>query len=143
MFEKETGLVLWLDAGNLVRNNLFIIKLLIFSHGFYSPISSNRIIDWTHPKTLDKFNDLSKFFNKRNKNGAIIGFYTGNKKAKLFVEDFFNMSLDKSYIAPENSSRLNHRYDQSLISLLFFKYFDKFIPKTYKLFGISIHNDVD
>ncbi len=143
VYNRTEGLVLWLDAGNLINNNLFFIKVLIYIHGFFSPISSNRIIDWTHPDTLKKFEDLENYYKKRNKNGAIIGFNVSNKNSKLFIEDFYKMSIDKSYIAPDGSSRENHRYDQSIISLLFFKYFNKFIPKTYKLFGISIHNDID
>ena len=143
VYNRSEGLVLWLDAGNLINNNLFFIKVLIYLHGFFSPLSSNRIVDWTHPDTLKKFENLEKYYQKRNKNGAIIGFDTNNEDSKLFIEDFYKMSIDKSYISPDGSSRENHRYDQSIISLLFFKHFNKFIPKTYKLFGISIHNDID
>ena len=142
-FVKHDGLILWLDSGNLIKSNLFIIKLFITTFNFYSPLSSNRIIDWTHPDTLAYYSYLSKHFKKRNKNGAIFGLNTKNKKAQEFINELLKSSLSEKVISPKGSSRLNHRYDQSLISLLFFKYFNIYIPKTYKAFGISIHNDID
>ena len=51
---KETmnsvkGALIWMDAGNIITKNLWIIKNYINIFGFYSPLSSENIKKWSHP----------------------------------------------------------------------------------------------
>ena len=50
------GLVLWCDAGNLLTRNFNSLKRHIKINGFYSPLSSENIEKWSHPKTLNSLN---------------------------------------------------------------------------------------
>ena len=67
------GLVLWCDAGNLLTRNLNSLKRHIKINGFYSPLSSEKIEKWSHPKTLNYLNFPKKKFFKRNLNAAVVG----------------------------------------------------------------------
>ena len=68
---------------------------------------------------------------------------------KEFIEYFYKCACDKECIAPESSSRLNHRQDQAVFTILYYKYLNKFKFKNYsnshwKIFlGYTIHNDLD
>ena len=64
------------------------------------------------------------------------------KYGKDFLEEWAQLSLNQDIIAPKNSSRKNHRQDQSILTMLIYKNgLHNFITKTYKIFGITIHND--
>jgi hypothetical protein len=69
-------------------------------------------------------------------------------KHKEFINEFYICAQDKNCIAPEGSSRKNHRQDQAVFTILFYKYLDDKNVKyhtgdwNYHL-GYSIHNDVE
>jgi len=81
--------------------------------------------------------------NHRNRNGACLGFNTKEDVVKGFITEFYNYSRIKKCIAPEGSSRKNHRQDQSIFTLLFYRYQMNHELYGNKYNGYSIHNDVD
>ena len=119
LFEcRGNGIGIWLDAGDLVTGSLKEIQLLTLHFGFFSPYSTGRIIDWTHPETLHFLNLPSSSWKKPNCNGAIVSFDLSNENAMNLLSNWSASSLIVNCIAPEGSGRHNHRQDQSVLSVL-------------------------
>jgi hypothetical protein len=154
VFNKYKDVTLWMDAGNILINRLDRINNLIVRNNLYSGYSGNSdstIFKWTHPKTIEYMgniyegNDITKC---QCRNGACVGFNYNTEYVRSFVEEYRNYALIKECIAPEGSSRENHRQDQSIFSIMFYKYYIKYqfdfstnsddYYKDYK-----IQNDVD
>ena len=136
--------ILWMDAGNVITNKMKMFDIYIHYFGFYSPYSSDNIQKWTHPSTLNFYGFHKKMQNKRNLNGAIIGINKNFSSVLSLSESLHDNALKKHVIAPEGSSRENHRQDQALLTLEFYQKLNfKFFLKTNKIFGVKIHQDVD
>ena len=83
-------------------------------------------------------------FNKRNISGGIVGFSQVNSRSVKMLEDWYTYSIIKEVISPEGSSRLNHRQDQAVLTLLMHQYkLSMSTPRTHKMFGILKHQDVE
>jgi len=146
---KEYGNnVVWMDAGNLILNRLDELEKFIEINGIHSGLTAGTIKDWTHPTTLQNMRCDPLLYSLRNRNGACIGVNYNLPWVQQFVEDWKNYSFRKEVIAPEGSSRQNHRQDQAVFSVLFYQYyfkyfFGRFDHWFYQLMGYSIHNDCD
>tara|TARA_X000000950_G_scaffold103970_1_gene131198 strand:+ start:2116 stop:3285 length:1170 start_codon:yes stop_codon:yes gene_type:complete len=142
VMSQNDGLILWLDAGDIVTKKLTLIKVVLTSQGIYTPKSAGKIKDWTHPKTIELFNFENLNENKRNLASGMIGFNNNNLLAKKIVNEWFEASKNKELISPEGSNRANHRQDQSLLTLICYKFQSiKLTPSTHKIFGIKVHQD--
>jgi len=130
----------WIDAGCLVTSNLKAVEALIKNQGVYSPVSQGSLIHWTHSTTL-QFMKINNEHETRNRSGGVVGFCYESKLARQILGKWKNLSLDKNVIAPQGSSRNNHRQDQSILSCLFS--LAKITNNEENLIGISIHNDID
>ncbi len=132
---------IWFDAGNILKSPNRIINTLILN-GFYSPYSAGLVEDWTYESVINHFKDIKKIHKKKNLNGACVCFNPSNNLAMELLNDWESMSSNINLISPEGSSRMNHRQDQSLLTLLAYKHnLVKRIPHGYLDF--SIHNDID
>ena len=58
-------------------------------------------------------------------NAAIIGIDPQNKKTQSLVSKWANLSLNKDLILPQGAGKGNHRWDQSLLTILFYKNYKK------------------
>jgi hypothetical protein len=123
----EDNFLIWCDAGNCVRTPIENLLLYIKKYKLYSPHSSGFIKTWTHPTVLDFFNikKNDNLLNKRNRNGAIMGFYLNYNPIVAFIEQFYKYSKIKNAICPEGSNRTNHRQDQALFSIMYYKFLDE------------------
>jgi hypothetical protein len=143
-FDNE--IIVWMDAGNIILDNLNNLLLFIEENGIHSGVSSDNIQKWTHPDTI-KLLECNNIY-RQNRNGACIGFNVRVSWVKEFIELFNQYCLNKNIIAPLGSSRKNHRQDQSVFTILFYKYLDKYKFTDYrnivwnKYIGYSIHNDI-
>ena len=81
--------------------------------------------------------------NEENRNAACLGFNTKNDIVKGFITEFYNYSCIKECIAPEGSNRFNHRQDQAILTILYYKYKWNTSVDGTKYIGHSIHNDID
>ena len=141
-FNNTSKNIIWLDAGCLINKNLKLLKDIIRTNGFYSPQSSDNIARWSHKETLKKLQTENNFLNKRNISGGIVGFSKNSQKAEELLTCWHNYSITKEVIAPEGSSRLNHRQDQTILSVLIHKMkISTFTPRTHLIFGILRHQD--
>ena len=112
------GLVLWLDAGNLVFGDLARVKSILVTHGVYTPLSGGTIGEWTHPDSLRYLGVTPDLLRKRNRNAAIVGFNAGHRGAPELAELWKQCALAKPCIAPAGSDKSNHRQDQAVLSVL-------------------------
>jgi hypothetical protein len=145
--QNKNSILLWMDSGNLITDNLMQVQTFLLDNGVFSGISSGNIETWTYPDTI-RYLDCT-WTDRQNRNGACIGFNTKKKFAKELLAEFFNCCQKKECIAPEGSSRANHRQDQAVFTILFYKYMMKYNFKEYtnthhKIhLGYSIHNDIE
>tara|TARA_B100000965_G_scaffold393393_1_gene404205 strand:- start:2269 stop:3492 length:1224 start_codon:yes stop_codon:yes gene_type:complete len=140
--EKNDGIVLWLDAGNILTGPLNRLKKVILYNNFYSPLSSGSLSDWCHPKTLDYFNVKGDLYSKPNLTGGLVGLNSSNYEVRQLIQKWYKYSNIKECISPEGSDRNNHRQDQSLLSILFYLNEKiKYSPKTKKFFSILVNQN--
>jgi len=142
--KEVSGILLWCDAGNILPNDLTNIITTIKNNNIYSPTSSGTIEQWTHPKTLEWFNVSNYVFtNICGRNGAILGFNIDNVNVRDFIQQFRDCACIKECIAPEGSSRLNHRQDQAVFTILYYIFFKNSNTYIDDYCGIRIHQDID
>jgi hypothetical protein len=142
--KESDDILIWFDSGNKIVKPLDKLCKIIMKQDIYSPISSDNVKKWTHPLTLEYIgiDKKSKILEKSNRNGAALGFNLKRKEIRTFIDTYSRVSQDKDCIAPIGSSRLNHRQDQSVFTLLYYQFFGN--SKTEgKYIGFTIHNDVD
>lgn len=145
--KTATDAILWCDAGDLICGSLKGIYNTIKSDIIFSTITSGDIKRWTHPLTLKWFgiDDTNGILRLPNRNGAIQGFDCSIPNCRNFIKTMNDCAHDKTCIAPEGSSRANHRQDQAVFTILYyiFRLSNPCKTKTDFTHLISIHNDCD
>jgi hypothetical protein len=146
---RSADCLIWIDAGNIIDMNIVGIHNFLEKGLLYSPTSSGVVSDWTHQKTIEYdgrsyWRNYEIFKNFPCRNGAVLGFNIKNDLVKKFVALFAKLSREKACIAPSGSSRLNHRQDQSLFTLLYYEFvLANATPVVNEYYGFTIHNDID
>jgi hypothetical protein len=146
MNSGEPALLVWLDAGNLLLGELTWLRKIVGRLGFFSPSSPGSLMTWTHPRTLEKlgFADDPRLLGNLSAN--IVGYRTDSPRATALIQEWAAAALDPECIAPQGSSRLNHRQDQAVLSVLAiqrgFSGKEPFRGLESPL-NIAIHQDVD
>lgn len=146
VFRRNTGTILWLDAGDFLTTNANWLKRFVQKNGFFSSFSNGTISDWTHPSMLKQFAVDPAYLNRKNLNGAVIAFDTNYVSARNLLNQWVECAMEKKCIAPDNSNRTNHRQDQAALTVLAYK--EKMAPEGFyadnsAFFGIKIHQDID
>ncbi len=142
--EVGEGALLWCDAGNRIVGSLLDIQAVIEEQGVYSPISAGTVRKWTHPLCLAWFGlaDTDPMLSLSPRNGAIIGFHLNQGAAWQLLETWAKLAQEKDCIAPEGSSRENHRQDQAVFTILYYR-FTKNHPLQTAPIGLLTHQDCD
>jgi len=142
MLEEFGGLVLWLDAGDLVLADLNPIWDAIAKNGLLSVLSGATIRDWTHPGTLAYLQVPEEDLGQPNRAGGLIGISGDHEWARRLCAQWRACALCKECIAPKGSSRKNHRQDQAVLSVLYYQYHRAVgFPAIDRVRQIAIHND--
>lgn len=114
--------VCWMDAGNVIRLPLLPIRLSLMRSGFYATRGGGPVAKWTHPGMLDALGLPQGYgAHLRGLSGGCVAFDPRVPKARALAQAWFDGAMDKSVIAPEGSSRSNHRQDQSLLTVLAYR----------------------
>ena len=143
-YSKGDKNIIYLDAGCLITKELKLLKFVLRKVGYFSPESSNKVVDWTHKKTLENLNVDRKIYYKRNISAGMLGFTIDNFRVYELLKSWYENSIVEDNIAPLGSSRINHRQDQSILTILTHQKFNHLLlPRTHKLFGILKHQVVD
>jgi hypothetical protein len=145
--DNRRRIMLWVDAGNKLIKDPTELCEYVYKNGIYSPRSQSEVHVWTHPKMLEYFDIGEKDPIRQfpNRNGAIFGFYVDDNEVCELVHQFARYALIKDCIAPIGSSRMNHRQDQSLFTILYYKYLEKHAYMNQEPYYLcfSVHNDCD
>lgn len=140
--ENQDEKIIWMDSGDLLSNDLSLVDDFLEKNYIYSAITCGTIKDWTHPKTINYMKP--KNLKLINRNGAFLAFNCKKDWVKDFLEEFYKCAQDKNCIAPEGSSRKNHRQDQAVFTILYYKYKSIYNFKCENNYvGYTIHNDID
>ena len=118
--EKYGGLVHWMDTRNLYSDFKNLIKILRNNY-IYSPISNGDIEKWSYPTTINYMNGF-KYLKKRMRGAGIFGVNYDIDWVKHFIKEWKDLALIKECICPTGSNRDNHRQDQSVLTILYYKY---------------------
>jgi len=139
--EKYGGLVHWMDTRSLYFDFNNMINILK-NDFIYTPTSSGNVKKWTYPTTLEYMNGY-KYIDRECRAGGIFGINYDIEWCKMFVEEWKNLALVKECICPENSNRDNHRQDQAVLTILFYKYQEKYNFKYINYYvDLSVHNSL-
>jgi hypothetical protein len=142
VLQHYKGIVLWMDAGNLVYSNLDILKKIIEVNGIYSPFSSDKVAAWTHPDTLALLKVSEDILLAENRNAAVVGFNADYPGIMELSEKWKDLALTKECIAPPGSSLFNHRYDQAILTILMYQFQKKYNYKFVdRLIDFDVHMD--
>ena len=139
--------VVWLDAGNLINKNIKNLKSFFNVKNLLVPISSNRVVDWTHPQTINYIGLDKKNYLRNNYASGLIGFDYNSPESLKVAEDWKNFSMIEDCIAPKGSNRDNHRQDQAVLTLLLYKYIFKnrvtqlTYPRSNFYLGVLFHKN--
>ncbi|KAG0228719.1 hypothetical protein BGW42_002011 [Actinomortierella wolfii] len=143
--DANRGLILWLDSGNMLALDfLRYLPGYLDRYGFWSPRSSGTFEQYTHPGLPQFFDDqLENYRGESNCNGAAIAFDTTKEEIYSgLLKEWYTCSRTKPCIAPEGSSRANHRQDQAALTYLVkrFKFMEqcRHFPEHY---GVTVHQD--
>eukprot|EP00243_Klebsormidium_subtile_P004770 TRINITY_DN18921_c0_g1_i1.p1 TRINITY_DN18921_c0_g1~~TRINITY_DN18921_c0_g1_i1.p1 ORF type:complete len:659 (-),score=139.63 TRINITY_DN18921_c0_g1_i1:407-2383(-) len=134
-----TGNALWMDGGNRITSVEGL--LTVFDKyenklgGFYCPGHSGGVVkEWTHPDEI-KYLRMGDHLDDLNCNAAVIGFTLQSYKTIFW--DWYECSIIRQCIAPEGSSRQNHRQDQAALTLIAAKWGNPCVDAT----EVPIHWD--
>mmetsp|Transcript_17923 Transcript_17923/g.58874 ORF Transcript_17923/g.58874 Transcript_17923/m.58874 type:complete len:533 (-) Transcript_17923:233-1831(-) len=127
--------ILWLDSGIELRRDVSWAfdwmgerKALFLASGWPFPNS------WVHPQSLRSLNvteESSSFGVFADEKGhaslevwsGVVGFNQADAKMmRLVVEPWYECALNRECIAPLGSNKTNHRQDQTILSILFYKH---------------------
>ena len=144
--QKYGGLLAWFDGSVLFQEDFSELENVIKIHSVYSPRSNRTIGQMTHPKTLPYFNLRSKDYSKKilrlnERQSGLVGINYDISWCQDLIREWKDLSLIKDCITPEGSNRDNHRQDQSIWSLLFYKYQRRHKFKIINHFiNFTVHN---
>jgi hypothetical protein len=137
--------LIWCDSRNIVDNNLEGLVRFLDSNGIYTNLSGGDIKKWTVNKTIEYFEkneicNAKKYMNYPMINAALPCFNINIDWVREFIDDFTRLSLIKECISPEGSGLNNHRQDQSVLTVLYYKYKDLYkFEKSNQYEGIRHH----
>ncbi|KAF9584469.1 hypothetical protein BGW38_006358 [Lunasporangiospora selenospora] len=143
----EPGIVLWLDSGD--RISLAFLRWLpsfMRHYGLWTPQSQDFMSTWTHPGMLKYFGDSIDQFpeEETNCNGAAIAFDIHNTTVREgLLKQWVQCAMEKDCIAPQGSSRENHRQDQAALTYLVktMGFSDELCHGMPEAFGVQVNQD--
>lgn len=133
-------ILLWSDAGNIITRDISNLFGLIEQNKIYSSATSGLIRHWTHPSCLQNMYVDPHLCNYQMRNAAFIGFLGQDPLVLNFIEEWKTNALIKNNSLPDGANRTNHRHDQSILSILYYRYN---IPIENRYIGFTSHNDID
>ncbi len=140
--KKYKKKVIWLDSANLINWRFIFVLIVLTNKKFFSPISAGNISDYTFKDTIEEIDYPRNKLNKRNLTGGFNGFDWNDENSRKIAEMWRDLSNKEELILPKKSTKFNHRWDQSILTLLIYKYnFFGYLPKIKKIFGIKVNQN--
>ncbi len=122
-FEEVQGSVLWLDSATLVLGSLQPVVAWLETAGTYVPMSGTSTLQaLTHPATLAHLNVPPALLNRRQRGTGICGFNYHFPLVRALVREWQQAARRPDWLAPAGASLMNHRFEQSLLTILLYQY---------------------
>ena len=125
--ENPNKKIIWMDCANRFNSNsINDILNILQNQSIYSPIcckaGSIESMELHHINTIIHFKLKDDIHLIPQRTSGLFGVDYSSVCGKNIVNDWYNCSLNKNIIAPEGSSRNNHRQDQSVLTILMYLY---------------------
>ena len=117
----QTGCLLWLDGGDRLKEDLSQVVRKIKKDGLFVPWSSGSIQRWTYSATISHMH-AEALVDKPSRNAAIIGLDLDQPEVVKVLKEWAGLVLIPEALFPKGCNLSNHRYDQSLLSILYARY---------------------
>ncbi|KAF9548231.1 hypothetical protein EC957_007000 [Mortierella hygrophila] len=143
----EQGIVLWLDSGDRISVPfLRWLPSFLLQNGMWSPQSQDDMQTWTHPGLFNYYHDSIDNYDPKesNCNGAAMAFDVRNHTMRDgIMREWVQCARTKDCIAPEGSSRANHRQDQAALTYLVKRmgYGRELCHGMPEVYGIQVNQD--
>jgi len=124
---REFKRILWLDTGNRLtkETNVSLLLDLLNRVGFVSLPTQGSVKDWVHEKAFSAFSIpmTADVLQQPMLDGSFLFFDFDFPDARSLFTAWLYCSLQRDCICPVGTSRLNHRQDQAVITLLTYTMF--------------------
>ena len=135
-------IVLVIDSACIIYNDLYAIEKLIETNIIYTPYSAEDIETYVHPKSRETIG-FTLPTTLHMVSGGCLGINLKDKVGDAFIQDFIKCCNCKDVLCPEGSNKLNHRQDQSALTLLYHLYHLKYKFKMVKEWvNIDFHKGI-
>ena len=137
--------ILWMDAGDSFKRARGALKR-IADRFDEVPVQTSRstgnVGQWIHHGMQAKLGFIGNGSTPMC-NGAFVGLRHGDPVVQTLVNEWAACAADKTCIAPEGSSRANHRQDQAALTLLMHRHgiAGECSTNNLAIYGVSLHND--
>lgn len=121
--KSTSGILIWSDAGNVFQKDLSKSLGFTLKDQIFAGRSSGTIAQYTFPSVQEYFAVTPRELGLSQVSAAYCFFRLNNPVVRELIEEWAVLAHDKDKLAPEGSSRLNHRQDQSLLALLMLRTF--------------------
>lgn len=119
ILEETTDPVLWLDSACVLVRSLSPVLQHLREHGVWVPLAGRGALEErTHPSTLRAMEVENTIRTERFRAGGVCAFDPLQPGALAMVRRWRELAWDQSLLAPAGSTRENHRYDQTLLTVL-------------------------
>lgn len=119
---KTQGCVLWLDSATIIRGQLTPIIECLECNGVYVPFGGTGLLSaYTHADTLNLLKVPTSFYNYRIRAAGVCGFNYNFSLIRQLVHEWYSLALVEECISPKGSSLQNHRYEQSILTILLYQ----------------------
>ena len=120
VLEQRGGLVLWLDSATIVRQGLDAIFSRIARDGVFTLVGQSPIRRWCHDGTLQYMRVPEEDAGKPCRTAGVLGLDAGRPAIRALAAGWRAYALVEACIDPPGASRVNHRYDQAILSNLLY-----------------------
>ena len=119
VLEESDAPLLWLDSACVVTGSLEPIWQHLHQHGVWSPFGGGSRMDYrTHPGMLDYLKAGEPERGARFRSACTCAFDPAHPIALEVVRLWRELAWDPQALLPDGCCNANHRYDQSLLTVL-------------------------
>lgn len=122
VLERRGGAVLWLDSATILHAPLEPTFDRIARDGVLTLAGQSPLRRWCHEATLRFMNVTEDDANRRCRAGGVLGFDGARPPVRALVALWRARALVEACIDPPGASRVNHRYDQAILSNLLYPF---------------------
>lgn len=122
LLQEFKDIILWLDCRINITGDLDKLENLINKNGFYFPTFNNKTIgESTHPFTLRYLNVSDDICEQLLLVNQMMGWDYKKEGVLHLSRDFKDYCLVENWIKPLGANDLNHSFEYSILSILFYQ----------------------